>query len=163
MKTRALAPLPILILLAPTALAAPAPTSVTFEGTAMSSVDALPGHQAHQAVIVLPARLDGKLWVGTLSWTASKPVEVRLLYDYIPIQTDAAHGKPITTQLNLDKPGQVAISLIRPVNQGLNSTAASFNAGSLNFAAKAVAFHTITGIKFTVTYAVDAVAKNMTR
>ena len=36
-------------------------TNVTFEGTAMSTVDALPGHQMHQAVVVLPARLDGKV------------------------------------------------------------------------------------------------------
>jgi len=37
--------------------------------------------------------------------------------------------------------------------------AAGFNSGSMAFAAKQVAFHTIDGTPFTVTYAVDAAAK----
>src|SRR5678815_400992 len=57
-------------------------TTFTAQKTAISTVDALPGHQMHQAVIVVPQRTDGKIWVGTLSWSASKPVEVRLLQNY---------------------------------------------------------------------------------
>ena len=53
--------------------------------------------------------------------------------------------------------GQIAISLIKPLNSG--AEAAGFNSGSMVFAAKQVAFHTIDGTPFTVTYAVDAVAK----
>jgi hypothetical protein len=137
-------------------------TNVTFEGTAMSTVDALPGHQSHQAVVVLPARLDGKLWVGTISWTSSKPVELRLLYDYnFNLKTDAAHGKPITTQLTLQRPGQVGISLIKPTN--VITTGGNYFAGSVPFIAKAVALHNIQGIPFTANYAVDAVAKPLTK
>jgi len=39
-------------------------TSVTFTGTTESTQDALPGHSMHQAVVVLPARHDGGMWVG---------------------------------------------------------------------------------------------------
>ena len=129
--------------------------TVTLQGTAISTVDTLPGHEHHQAVAVLPARTDGKIWVGTISWTASKPVEVRLLYHYNSTVTpDAIHGKPATAPFGS---GEAAISLIKPFNSG--AVAASFNSGSLTFAAKQVAFHTINGTPFTVTYAVDAVAK----
>ncbi|HET9807917.1 MAG TPA: hypothetical protein VFP49_13525, partial [Nitrososphaeraceae archaeon] len=57
-------------------------TNFTAQKTAISTVDTLPGHEMQQAVVVLPQRTDGKIWVGTLSWSASKPVEVRLLQNY---------------------------------------------------------------------------------
>jgi hypothetical protein len=60
----------------------PKNATVTLQGTGISTMDTLPSHEHHQAVVVLPVRTDGKIWVGTISWTASKPVEVRLLYDY---------------------------------------------------------------------------------
>ncbi len=41
-------------------------------------------------------------------------------------------------------------------------TVPSYNAGSMNFAASQVAFHTLAGIPFTVTYTVDAEAKSLT-
>jgi hypothetical protein len=143
-------------------------TTVTFEGTAMSTVDALPGHQGHQAVIVLPSRADGKIWVGTVSWTASKPVELRLLYDYdSSLKTDAIHGKPITAPLAFTTEiphiavGEIAISLIKQFSGP--AVAPSFYSGSMSFVAKAVAFHTINGTPFTVTYAADATAKQLTK
>lgn len=130
-------------------------TTFTAQKTAMSTVDSLPGHEHHQAAVVLPARTDGKIWVGTISWTSSKPVELRLLYDYnSTIVPDATHGKPSIASFGK---GEVAISLIKPLNSG--AEAASFNSGSMNFAAKQVAFHTIDGTPFTVTYAVDANAR----
>lgn len=143
-------------------------TTVTTETTAMSSVDRLIGHQAHQAVIVLPAREDGKLWIGTVSWTASKPVELRLLYDYnSSLVTDANHGRPVTAPLALSAEiphipvGEVAISLIKPFNGP--PIVSSFDSGTMPFVAKAVAFHTVNGDKFTVTYAVDAKAERMNK
>jgi hypothetical protein len=127
-------------------------SAVTFQATAMSTVDTLPGHQGHQAAIVLPARSDGKMWEGTISWTASKPIELRLLFDYnSTITPDAAHGSPVKAPFGN---GQAAIALIKPFNGP--SIASSFNSGSMNFVAKQVAFHTINGTPFTVTYAVDA-------
>jgi hypothetical protein len=133
-------------------------TTVTAQKTAISTVDSLPGHEMHQAVIVLPARTDGMIWVGTLSWSASKPVEVRLLQNYNTSATpDEAHGKPVTAPFG---DGEDAISLILASNGA--ATVPSYNAGSMNFAASQVAFHTLGGVPFTVTYTVDAAAKALT-
>ena len=133
-------------------------TTITAQKTEMSTVDSLPGHQGHQAVVVLPERTDGKIWVGTLSWSASKPVEVRLLQNYdADVKPDAAHGKPVTAPF---AQGESAISLILQSNGA--GTVPSYNAGSMNFAASQVAFYTLGGIPFTVTYTVDAEAKSLT-
>jgi hypothetical protein len=134
-------------------------TTITTQKTVISTVDSLPGHQMHQAAMVLPARTDGKVWVGTLSWSASKPVEVRLLQNYdTSVTPDTGHGKPVTAPFG---DGEAAISLILPSNGA--ATVPSYNAGSLNFAASQVAFHTLGGVPFTVTYTVDAVAKSLTK
>jgi hypothetical protein len=133
-------------------------TTFTAQKTAISTIDSLPGHQMHQAVIVLPQRTDGMVWVGTLSWSSSKPVEVRLLQNYDESVTpDEAHGKPVTAPF---AQGESAISLLLQTNGA--GTVPSYNAGSMNFAASQVAFHTLGGVPFTVTYTVDAEAKSLT-
>jgi hypothetical protein len=133
-------------------------TTFTAQKTAMSTVDSLPGHQGHQAVVVLPERTDGKIWVGTMSWSASKPVEVRLLQNYdTSVTPDVAHGKPVTAPFGK---GESTISLILASNGA--ATVPSYYSGSLAFVASQVAFHTLGGIPFTVTYTIDAVAKSPT-
>lgn len=133
-------------------------TNFTAQKTATSTVDSLSGHEMHQAVIVLPQRTDGKIWVGTLSWSSSKPVEVRLLQNYDESVTpDEAHGKPVTAPF---AQGESAISLLLQTNGA--GTVPSYNAGSMDFAASQVAFHTLGGVPFTVTYTVDAEAKSLT-
>ena len=133
-------------------------TNFTAQKTAISTVDTLSGHEEHQAVVVLPQRTDGKIWVGTLSWSASKPVEVRLLQNYdASVQPDEAHGKPVTAPF---AQGESAISLLLQTNGA--GTVPSYNAGSMNFAASQVAFHTLGGVPFTVTYTIDAEAKSLT-
>jgi len=133
-------------------------TNFTAQKTAISTVDTLPGHQMHQAVVVLPQRIDGKIWVGTLTWSASKPVEVRLLQNYdANVKPDEAHGKPVTAPF---AQGESAISLLLQTNGA--GTVPSYNAGSMNFAASQVAFHTLGGVPFSVTYTVDAEAKSLT-
>jgi hypothetical protein len=134
-------------------------TNFTAQKTAISTVDSLPGHQMHQAVVVLPQRTDGKIWVGTISWSASKPVELRLLQNYnTSITADPAHGKPVTAPFGN---GESAISLLLASNGA--ATVPSYYSGSMNFAASQVAFHTLGGIPFTITYTVDAVAKTPSR
>jgi hypothetical protein len=133
-------------------------TNFTVQKTETSIVDALPGHEGHQAVVVVPQRTDGKIWVGTLSWSASKPVEVRLLQNYdANIKPDQAHGKPVTAPF---AQGESAISLLLQTNGA--GTVPSYNAGSMDFTASQVAFHTLGGVPFTVTYTVDAEAKSLT-
>jgi hypothetical protein len=131
---------------------------VTIQNTTTSSQDPLPGHQGHQAAIILPPRGDGKLWVGTVTWTSSKPVELVVLHAYKNVSTDAAHGVPL-----IAKPpsGAVAITLIGP-NQFMPSSN-PVPSGTANFVGSAVAFHTLSGAKFTVTYSVDARANSLTK
>ncbi|MGC2571118.1 MAG: hypothetical protein WA364_06360 [Candidatus Nitrosopolaris sp.] len=126
---------------------------VTIQNTTTSAQDPLPGHQGHQAAIILPPRDDGKLWVGTVTWAASKPVELVILHGYNNVSADAAHGVPL-----IAKPptGAVAITLIGP-HQFMPS-GNPVPSGTADFVGSAVAFHTLSGAKFTVTYSLDAVA-----
>lgn len=147
------------------ALAAPASgplqtsTHVTIQNTTTSAQDPLPGHQSHQAAIILPPRSDGKVWVGTVTWTASKPVELVVLHPFTNVSTaDSAHGVPL-----IAKPptGAVAITLIGP-NQFMPSSD-PVPSGTAPFVGTAVAFHTLSGAKFTVTYSLDASANTPTK
>lgn len=134
-------------------------THVTMQNTMTSVQDPLPGHQGHQAAIILPPRTDGKVWVGTVTWASSKPVELVVLHPYTNVTTaDAAHGVPL-----IAKPptGAVAITLIGP-NQFMPSSN-PVPSGSASFVGTAVAFHTLSGAKFTVTYSVDATANTPTK
>jgi hypothetical protein len=134
-------------------------THVTVQNTTTSVQDPLPGHQGHQAAIILPPRSDGKVWVGTVTWASSKPVELVVLHPYTNLSTaDAAHGVPL-----IAKPptGAVAITLIGP-NQFMPSSN-PVPSGSAPFVGTAVAFHTLSGAKFTVTYSVDAIANSPTK
>jgi hypothetical protein len=127
--------------------------TVTIQKTGVSSPDPLPGHSAHQLVMALPPRTDGKVWVGTVTWTASKPVEVVVLEGYNPsVTADAAHGQPLTAPFGN---GAVAISLIK------TSSGTPIASGSMPFAGNALAFHTLNGNKFTVTYTVAATAREL--
>jgi len=131
--------------------ATPTSDTVTLQKTGVSSPDPLPGHSAHQLVMALPPRSDGKVWVGTVTWTASKPVEVVVLHGYnSSVTADAAHGQPLTAPFGN---GAVAISLIK------TPSGTPVASGAMPFAGNALAFHTLSGDKFTVTYTVDATAK----
>ena len=131
--------------------ATPTSDTVTIQKTGVSSPDPLPGHSAHQLVMALPPRSDGKVWVGTVTWTASKPVEVVVLHGYnSSVTADAAHGQPLTAPFGN---GAVAISLIK------TPSGTPVASGTMPFAGNALAFHTLSGDKFTVTYTVDATAK----
>jgi hypothetical protein len=148
----------------PSAIAAPpksplqSSSHVTIQNTTTSVQDPLPGHQGHQAAIILPPRTDGKLWVGTVTWTASKPVELVVLHGFTNVTTDAAHGEPL-----ISKPpsGAVAITLITPSQ--FSPSGDPVPSGTAPFVGNAVAFHTLSGAKFTVTYSVDAVANSPTK
>src|SRR5919199_5473885 len=130
--------------------------TVTIQKTGVSSPDPLPGHSAHQLVMALPPRDDGQVWIGTVTWSASKPVEVVVLHGYnSTVKPDASHGSPLTAPIGPGK--EVAISLIK-TNSG--TPVAS---GSMRFVGNAVAFHTLSGDKFTVTYSLDAVAKPLSQ
>jgi hypothetical protein len=149
----------------PSALAAPpksplqTSSHVTIQNTTISGQDPLPGHQGHQAALILPPRADGKLWVGTITWTASKPVELVVLHGYTNVTSDAAHGVPLKAPFGS---GAVAITLIAPSQSG-SIVSGPVPSGSVPFAGTAVALHNLNGQKFTATYTVDAVANTPTK
>jgi hypothetical protein len=147
----------------PLASAAPAKSPlqtsshVTIQNTTVSGQDPLPGHQGHQLALILPPRADGKLWVGTVTWTSSKPVELVVLHGYTNVTADSAHGVPL-----IAKPptGAVAITLIGPSQ--FVPASDPIASGTAPFVGSAVAFHTLSGAKFTVTYSTDATANSPT-
>jgi hypothetical protein len=129
--------------------------NVTIQKTGVSAPDPLPGHSAHQLVMALPPRSDGKVWVGTVTWTASKPVEVVVLHMYnSSVTADAAHGQPLIAPFGN---GSVAISLVK------TPSGTPIASGSMPFAGNALAFHTLNGDKFVVTYTADATPKQLTK
>ena len=139
----------------PAASAANMSGPITIQKTGVSDTDPLPGHSAHQLVMAIPPRSDGKVWVGTVTWTASKPVEVVVLHGYNSnVTADAAHGQPLTAPFGK---GSVAISLVK------TPSGTPVASGSMPFVGNAIAFHTLNGDKFVVTYSADATAKDMTK
>jgi hypothetical protein len=128
---------------------------VTIQKTGVSNTDPLPGHSAHQLVLALPPRSDGKVWVGIVTWTASKPVEVVVLHMYnSSITTDAAHGQPLIAPFGN---GSVAISLVK------TPSGTPVASGSMPFAGNALAFHTLNGDKFVVTYTAAVTPERLTK
>src|SRR5918911_2290563 len=129
--------------------------NVIIQKTGVSAPDPLPGHSAQQLVMALPPRSDGKVWVGTVTWTASKPVEVVVLHMYnSSITADAAHGQPLIAPFGN---GSVAISLVK------TPSGTPVASGSMPFTGNAIAFHTLNGDKFVVTYTADATPKQLTK
>ena len=139
----------------PAASAANMSGPITIQKTGLSDTDPLPGHSAHQLVMAIPPRSDGKVWVGTVTWTASKPVEVVVLHGYnSSVTADAAHGQPLTAPFGK---GSVAISLVK------TQSGTPVASGSMPFVGNAIAFHTLNGDKFVVTYSAEATPKQLTK
>ena len=119
--------------------------------TATSKAGTLPIHQTHQVVTVLPPRTDGKVWIGTITWASSKPIEVEMWHFYnSSLVAVAAHGMPVLTPYGNKS---IAFTLLKP------SSGTPLPSGTLNFTASELSFHTLDGSKFTVTYTVNAAAK----
>ena len=122
-----------------------------------------PGQPPHEVVFALPLRDDGMIWSGKVSFTASKPIETEILHIYGPQQPiDESHGEPYHAIL----PGNrsIAISHLRDiVDVPIEINGTGISSGSFEFAGSALVFHKTSGEPFTVTYTIDAVAKNMTR
>ena len=134
-----------------TAEAANMSRKFTAQTTAMSDVDPVPGHSAHQLVVVIPPRDDGMIWKGIVTWTSSVPVDVVVLHEYNPSMEIDERGPPLIAPSPFTD-GEIAITLVHPDSGSIVPS------GSLSFAGSALAFHTIDGTPFTVTYTVDALA-----
>lgn len=119
---------------------------------------------SHQMVVALPLRDDGKIWTGTVTFTASKPIEIEVEHKYNPkIIPDARHGAPYNG-IWIDNTTRIALSTMTTFsNTPVIITNTPISTGSLVFAGSALVFHKTDGIPFTVTYTIDAVAKPLTQ
>ena len=103
--------------------------------------------------MALPPRTDGKVWVGGVTWKSSKPVKVLVFQGYnSSVTSDASHGQPLTAPVDN---GQMAISLIK------TSIGTPITSGSYPFAGNGLAFLTLDGDKFTITYTVSVTAREL--
>lgn len=122
--------------------------------TVTSIQDPIPGHAQHQLGMLLPPE-DGAIYSGTLTYTASKPVEVVVLHAYdAHVKPDAEHGDVLIGLIN-GKP--YAISVMQFSN---NVTAT--NSATVSFTGSGVALHTLSGEKFTATASLDATRRKPT-
>ena len=115
-----------------------------------------PGQPPHEVVFALPLRDDGKVWSGTVTFTASKPIEVEILHTYAPEQKpDSLHGEPYHAVLPGNK--SIAITHMRDiVDVPIEINGTGISSGSFNFVGNALVFHKTNGEPFTVTYTIDA-------
>ena len=120
-----------------------------------------PGQPLHEVVFALPLRDDGKVWSGSATFAASKPIEIEVLHMYQPSENvDGVHGEPYLAVL----PGNrtVAISHFRNlVDIPIEINGTGMSSGTLEFTGSALVFHKTTGEPFTVTYTIDAQAKSV--
>ena len=117
-------------------------------------------NEGHQIVMALPPRGDGLVWMGDVTWVASKPVEVAVLHGYnssaVSNQTSAQSGEPLKQTFG---DVEVAMTLVKP------ESGTSYPSGSIPFVGNALVFHTagaVGGEPFTVTYTVAASAEELT-
>jgi hypothetical protein len=127
------------------------------QGTITSIQDPLPGHEEHQAAILLPLRQDGSIYSGVLTYTASAPVEV-VIADVQTLNeteqsmlnvTEDGFGTLLTSPL--DNQTSIAITLITPPYGDTPVPSAS-----IPFAGNALWLHTLDGTPFVANYAVSA-------
>ncbi len=118
----------------------------------------------HQIVVALPLRQDGKIWTGTVTFTASKPIEVEVEHKYNPkVIPNAVHGAPYNAKW-IDNTTSIALSPMTMFsNTPVAVTDTPISTGSFAFAGSALLFHKTDGIPFTVTYTIDAVSKPLTQ
>ena len=116
-------------------------------------------NEGRQSVVILPYRMDGSIYKGVLTYTATKPVEVTLSHR-IPIDNTTLsqlnvqkHGKLFVRHLNA-LPGNIsAISRITPDYKG--AVASPYFSASIPFVASSVILRT-NGEPFIVAYEVYA-------
>ena len=136
---------------------------ITLQNTSMSKPAPVrhPGQPPYEVVFALPLRDDGKVYSGTVTFTASKPIEVEVLHTYVLKQEpNSTHGEPYHAVL----PGNnsIAITHLRDlVDVPIEINGTGMSSGSFDFAGNALVFHKTTGEPFAVTYTIDAKVKDI--
>lgn len=143
---------PIIVRIQNTSMSKPAPNAQLNNQT-------LP----HQIVVALPIRHDGKIWTGTVTFTASKPIEVEVEHKYNRYNKtiDAQHGEPYHAKW-FDGTNIALSTMTMFTNTPVALTNTPISTGSFTFTGSALVFHKTDGIPFTVTYTLDVTANALT-
>jgi hypothetical protein len=120
-------------------------TPFALQDTKISGPDPIPGHQMHQAVVILPPRNDTKIYSGTVTFSSSHPVELIVTHPFNLTQAANASGfipEPLTI------PSQnTTLAILHEIGQGVQFDTISFAGSSLSL-------HNRAGQNFTVSYSV---------
>ena len=111
---------------------------IHFTQTITSSQDPGQGHESHQLALILSPKT-GSLYDGSLTYTASEPVQIVVLHE---IPNTQAIGQPTWT---VDGDTVYGLSLVKP----------GTSAGSFEFTGAALALHTASTEPFSATISVD--------
>lgn len=126
------------------------------QGTVSSDVDPLKGHEGHQAAVILPPRNDSALYVGTLTFTASKPVQVAVINVYnIDNATSSQAAERFGTLLTAQAPWNTSAT-VTPLMMNIDYLDSPTMSKMIPFVGNLVALHTMDGEPFIANYAVVA-------
>lgn len=125
---------------------------ILVQDTMASIQDPFPGHESHDIAIIFDVQQD-YLYAGTLTFSASRPVEVVVWHQY-----EQPEGAPANV-FQVQKDGQpYAFSLIMLGEGGedmIPEMKGGVRSGSIQFAGSGLALHSLDGEPFTVTYSID--------
>ena len=126
------------------------------QGTVSSDVDPLKGHEGHQAAVILPPRNDTAVYSGTLTFTASKPVQVAIINMYNLDNVTAAQIPDKFGQLlNSQAPWNTSAT-VTPLMMNVEYLDSPTMSKTVPFVGNLVALHTMDGEPFIANYAVVA-------
>jgi hypothetical protein len=126
------------------------------QGTVTSDVDPLKGHEGHQAAVILPPRNDSALYAGTLTFTASKPVQVAVINKYdidnaLSSQAAERFGNLMTAQAPWN-----TSTTVTPLMMNMDYLDSPTLSKMIPIVGNLVALHTMDGEPFIANYAVVA-------
>ena len=128
-------------------------SKIRMQDTIASTQDPFPGHESHDIAIIFPPEKD-LLYSGTLTFSASRPVEVVVWHEY-----EQPEGAPANIfQVQKNDGTRFAFSLIMLGNEGedgISKAEGGIRSASIPFAGSGLALHTLDGKPFTVSYSVD--------
>lgn len=126
------------------------------QGTVSSDVDPLKGHEGHQATVILPPRNDSAVYSGTLTFTASKPVQVAIINMYnLDNATAAQIPDKFGQLLNAPAPWNTSAT-VTPLMMNVEYLDSPTMSKTVPFVGNLVALHTMNGEPFIANYAVVA-------
>ena len=126
------------------------------QGTVTSDVDPLKGHEGHQAAVILPPRNDSALYSGTLTFTASKPVQVAVINKYdIDNASSSQAAERFGTLLTAQAPWNTSAT-VTPLMMNMDYLDSPTMSKMIPIVGNLVALHTMDGEPFIANYAVVA-------